>query len=198
MRRQQARRHGHRVLVPETPRDSQHACLALEREAVARLDLDRGHALRQQRFEARAARVVEHGFAGRARRAHGREDSAALGRDASVALAGGAAGELGRALAGEHEVRVAVDHAGWCLGNSGAVRSVGRYNIPLGDVKIVGPVIIAILAGILIRRTAGKYTIWLAVVILVSSIGLLFALNPEFLQQLFRSGLVEEGIRRVR
>lgn len=79
-----------------------------------------------------------------------------------------------------------------------AVRSVSRYNIPLGDVKVAGPVIIAILAGILIRRTAGKYTIWLAVVILVSSIGLLFALNPEFLQQLFRSGLVEEGIRRVR
>lgn len=80
----------------------------------------------------------------------------------------------------------------------GGKTEITRYRIPLGDVKMLGPVIIAVLSGILIRRTAGKYTIWLAVVILVSSIALLYALNPDILGQLFRGGIVEEGIRRIR
>lgn len=81
---------------------------------------------------------------------------------------------------------------------AGGKAEITRYRIPLGDVKMLGPVIIALLSGILIRRTAGKYTIWLAVVILVSSIALLYALNPDILSQLFRGGIVEEGIRRIR
>jgi hypothetical protein len=81
---------------------------------------------------------------------------------------------------------------------AGGKAEISRYRIPLGDVKMAGPIIIAILSGILMRRTAGKYTIWLAVVILISSIGLLYALNPDILHQLFRSGVVEEGIRRMR
>ncbi len=75
---------------------------------------------------------------------------------------------------------------------------ITRYRIPLGDVKTLGPIIIAALSGILIRRTAGKYTIWLGVVILVSSIALLYAINPDILSQLFSGGVVEEGIRRIR
>lgn len=81
---------------------------------------------------------------------------------------------------------------------AGGKTEITRYRIPLGDVKMLGPIIIALLSGILIRRTAGKYTIWLAVVILVSSIALLYALNPDILSQLFRGGIVEEGIRRMR
>ena len=80
----------------------------------------------------------------------------------------------------------------------GAEKRIGSYRIPLGDARTMGPLIIALLSGILLRRTAGKYTIWLAVVILISSIGLLYALNPDFIHQLFRSGVVEEGIRRIR
>ncbi len=80
----------------------------------------------------------------------------------------------------------------------GQFDALGRYGVVLGDVKFIGPVLIAVLAGILIRRTAGKYTIWLAAVILVNSIGLLYTLNPDIISQLFRSGLVEEGLRRVR
>ncbi len=80
----------------------------------------------------------------------------------------------------------------------GGKAEITRYRIPLGDVKILGPIIIAVLSGILIRRTAGKYTIWLAVVILVSSIALLYAINPDIISQLFRGGVVEEGLRRIR
>ena len=80
----------------------------------------------------------------------------------------------------------------------GAERRVGGYRIPLGDAKTVGPLIIALLSGILMRRTGGKYTIWLAIVILISSIGLLYTLDPDIFSRLFRSGIVEEGIRRIR
>ncbi len=80
----------------------------------------------------------------------------------------------------------------------GAEKRVGGYRIPLGDAKTVGPLIIALLSGILMRRTGGKYTIWLAIVILISSIGLLYTLNPDIMSRLFQSGIVEEGIRRVR
>ncbi len=80
----------------------------------------------------------------------------------------------------------------------GGKTEITRYRIPLGDVKMLGPIIIAVLSGILIRRTAGKYTIWLAVVILVSSIALLYAINPDIIGQLFRGGVVEEGLRRIR
>ena len=46
--------------------------------------------------------------------------------------------------------------------------SVVGYNIPLGDVKIVGPIVVGILSIILFTRTRGKYTKWLAVTIFIT------------------------------
>ena len=71
------------------------------------------------------------------------------------------------------------------------------FRIPLGDVKIVGPIIIAALSVILMRRTAGKYTIWLAGVILISSLALLYALNANIISGLPGGGVVEEGLKRI-
>ncbi len=65
------------------------------------------------------------------------------------------------------------------------------------DAKLAGPVIIAVLAVILIRRTAGIYTRWLAVIIILSSAGLLYAMDPSILGHLLKLG-AEEGVRRVR
>jgi len=45
--------------------------------------------------------------------------------------------------------------------------SVAGYNIPLGDIKVVGPGIMAVLALILFIRTRGRYTKWLAIIILL-------------------------------
>jgi uncharacterized membrane protein YphA (DoxX/SURF4 family) len=66
----------------------------------------------------------------------------------------------------------------------GAAQQLGRYNLPLGDIKVVGPIVTAVLSFILFRRTYGIYTRWLAVVILVTSIGIIYVVNPGIIQQL--------------
>jgi hypothetical protein len=66
----------------------------------------------------------------------------------------------------------------------GAAQRLGRYALPLGDIKVVGPIVTAVLSLILFRRTYGVYTRWLAVVILVTSIAIIYVINPEIVQQL--------------
>jgi len=56
-------------------------------------------------------------------------------------------------------------------------RYVAGYDVPLGDIKIVGPAIMAVLALILMTRTRGRYTKWLAVNIIVTSFALIFVLD---------------------
>jgi len=57
------------------------------------------------------------------------------------------------------------------------------------DLTIAAPAIIAVLAFFLIRRTGGKYTIWLAVIILVTSIALIYTINPVLFHKLLNVGL---------
>lgn len=74
--------------------------------------------------------------------------------------------------------------------------SVVGYNIPLGDIKIVGPIIIGILSIILFTRTRGKYTKWLAVTIFITSFAIIYTLNPEIFKNLL--GLAaEKGINNL-
>jgi len=56
-------------------------------------------------------------------------------------------------------------------------RYVAGYEVPLGDVKVVGPAIMAVLALILMARTRGRYTKWLAVNIIVTSFALIYVLD---------------------
>lgn len=66
---------------------------------------------------------------------------------------------------------------------------VGGYTVPLGDIKIVGPALMAVLSGILFFRTNGKYTKWLAVIIFVASFATIYILSPEFLKSLLQMTL---------
>jgi len=56
-------------------------------------------------------------------------------------------------------------------------RYVAGYEVPLGDVKVVGPAIMAVLALILMTRTRGRYTKWLALNIIVTSFALIYVLD---------------------
>ena len=81
---------------------------------------------------------------------------------------------------------------------SGATEKyVGGYNVPLGDIKVVGPAIMAILAIILFIRTRGRYTRWLAVIIFITSFVILYSLDPTIFGRLLRFG-VEEGLKQIR
>lgn len=72
-------------------------------------------------------------------------------------------------------------------------KTVGGYQVPLGDIKVVGAALVVVLSLILITRTRGIYTRWLAVVIIVGSLGAVYVLAPDAFADLFRS-TVNEGI----
>lgn len=75
-----------------------------------------------------------------------------------------------------------------------STKVIAGYTVPIGDIKIFGPVIMGILSIILFIRTRGKYTKWLAAVIFVTCFAIVYALNPDILKQLFKIG-VEEGLK---
>ena len=64
---------------------------------------------------------------------------------------------------------------------------VAGQHVPLGDIQMLGPVLLAVVAVILAIRTAGVYTRWLAAVIFVSAFALIHVLNPEIFADLLRS-----------
>jgi len=64
---------------------------------------------------------------------------------------------------------------------------VGGQDIPLGDIKILGPTLLAAFSAILFARTAGPYTKWLSVIIFVSAFVLVYTLNPEIFKELLRT-----------
>ncbi len=68
-------------------------------------------------------------------------------------------------------------------------RTVAGYRVPLGDIKLVGPAVMAVCAMILLVRTRGRYTRWLSVNILVGTLALAYVLDPVVFQELVRSGL---------
>lgn len=74
---------------------------------------------------------------------------------------------------------------------------VAGYRLPLADVKLVAPALMAILSIILFLRTWGVYTRWLAATIFITSFAIIYALDPEAFQSLLRLA-IEEGVRFIR
>lgn len=68
---------------------------------------------------------------------------------------------------------------------------VAGQHVPLGDIQMLGPVLLAVVAVILAIRTAGIYTRWLAAIIFVSAFALIHVLNPEIFADLLRSTLLQ-------
>lgn len=65
-------------------------------------------------------------------------------------------------------------------------KEIGGYLVPLGDVKIVAPVIVAILSLILLIKAWGRYVRWLAAVIILGSFALVYTLDPAAFQDLLK------------
>lgn len=73
---------------------------------------------------------------------------------------------------------------------------VGGYLVPLGDIKTVGAAMLAAIAVVLFTRTRGIYTRWLAGIVFVSVLALVYVLNPEVFSELLRQG-TEEAINNL-
>jgi len=89
---------------------------------------------------------------------------------------------------------ISFDLAGF-LGTS--EERLGGYMVPLGDIKVVGPAIMAILSLILFTRTRGRYTRWLAIIIFMASFAIVYSLDPTVFGRLVRLG-AQEGLRQIR
>jgi hypothetical protein len=73
---------------------------------------------------------------------------------------------------------------------------IGGYLVPLGQITVVGPTLMAILAIILFVRTAGKFTKWLAVTIFVTAFAIIYSVDPDIFTELLKYG-VQEGMRKI-
>ncbi len=76
-------------------------------------------------------------------------------------------------------------------------KSIGGYLVPLGEIKVVAPTVIAILSIILFTKTWGVYTKWLAVVIFITSFAIVYTLDPDVFQDLLKLAF-DEGLKNIR
>jgi uncharacterized membrane protein YphA (DoxX/SURF4 family) len=73
---------------------------------------------------------------------------------------------------------------------------VGGYRVPLGDIKVVAPAVMAVLSIILFVRTRGRYTRWLAVIIFITCLAIVYTIDPTNFSQLLRIG-VQQGLEKI-
>jgi len=59
--------------------------------------------------------------------------------------------------------------------------------VPLGDIKVLAPVLLAVLSVILFVRTAGIYTKWLSVIIFIGSFVLIYVIAPGGFSDLIKA-----------
>lgn len=68
---------------------------------------------------------------------------------------------------------------------------VSGYYVPLGDVKIIAPGVMAILSLVLFFRTIGKYTKWLAVLIFIGAFAVVYTLDPNIFKSLLSANIFQ-------
>lgn len=86
-----------------------------------------------------------------------------------------------------------VNIASFLKQSSGAV---GGYIVPFGSLQVLAPTLLAVLSVILITRTRGKYTKWLAAINLVGAFAIVYILDPTIFNELLRLA-VREGMRQI-
>lgn len=74
--------------------------------------------------------------------------------------------------------------------------TVGGYTIPFGNLQVLAPTLLGVLSVILITKTRGKYTTWLAVINLVGAFAIVYILNPNIFSELIRLA-VQEGLQKI-
>jgi hypothetical protein len=61
--------------------------------------------------------------------------------------------------------------------------------IPLADIKIIGPIIMAVLSMVLFIRTSESYSRWLSAVVLVATVAAMYILDPTIYSRMLRFGI---------
>lgn len=63
---------------------------------------------------------------------------------------------------------------------------IAGYYLPLGDIKVFGPILVTVLSLILLIRTYGPYTKWLSIVIAIGALVAIYIINPYFFQNMLK------------
>lgn len=63
------------------------------------------------------------------------------------------------------------------------------YQLPLGDIKVLAPMLLAVTSTVLFIRTYGVYTKWLAVIIFVASFAVVYCLDPVAFKALLQAAV---------
>ena len=63
---------------------------------------------------------------------------------------------------------------------------IAGYYLPLGDIKVFGPILVTILSLILLVRTYGPYTKWLSIVLAIGGLLAVQIINPFFFQNILK------------
>jgi hypothetical protein len=74
--------------------------------------------------------------------------------------------------------------------------TVGGYTIPFGNLQVLAPTLLAVLSVVLITKTWGKFTKWLAIVNLVGAFAIIYILDPNIFSELLRLA-VQEGMQEI-
>ncbi len=70
---------------------------------------------------------------------------------------------------------------------------IGGQSVQLGDIKGLGPALLAVLSVILFVRTAGPYTKWLSVIIFISAFVMIYTISPNLFKELLRNSIERMG-----
>lgn len=73
---------------------------------------------------------------------------------------------------------------------------IAGYSVPLGEIQVIFPTLMAVLAIILFVRTSGIYTKWLSVIIFIGSFAIVWTIDSAIFQQLLKFGL-NQGLHRL-
>ena len=136
MRAQKGGAHRHAKHLAQAARHAQLLAFMLQRQAVARFDLDGAHTLCQQGLQARGRLCEEFVFRSRTRGLDGRHNAATRLGDLFVGGTCQAQGELVGALAAVHQMGVAIDQA---RRDQGARPLPARQVLPSGGHCRIGP-----------------------------------------------------------
>ncbi len=75
-------------------------------------------------------------------------------------------------------------------------QSVAGYTIMLGDIKVIAPALMAVLAVVLFVQTYGVYTKWLAVIIFAVAFVIIYIMDPGIFKESMKFA-IEEGFNRL-
>lgn len=70
------------------------------------------------------------------------------------------------------------------------------YRIPLGNIQVISPSLMAVLSIVLMTNTRGKYTKWLAAIILVTAFAIIYLVDPTGFEDMMRLA-IDEGLKRL-